>query len=156
MLSLSPAKILVILVIALIVLGPDKLPSMARQAGAVWHDLRKLRGRLESEVRGAFPDLPSTEQVARAVRSPLSYLDGLADKHAASTGAEGSGPGPAPNGSAGAGAGSGATGGGGSPNGNGHAGAGASASSGASDAGAAAGTPGAGVGDLPADDPSMN
>jgi sec-independent protein translocase protein TatB len=83
MLSLSPAKILVVLVVALIVLGPDKLPGMARQAGALWHDLRRLRGRLESEVRGVFPDLPSTQQVAQAVRSPLAYLDDLADRHAA-------------------------------------------------------------------------
>ena len=84
MLSLSPAKLLVVLVIALIVLGPDKLPDLARQAGALWHDLRKLRGRLESEVRGAFPDLPSSHQLTQAVRSPLSLLDDLADKHAAS------------------------------------------------------------------------
>src|SRR3974390_719894 len=88
MLSLSPAKILVILVVALLVLGPDKLPGMARQIGALWHDLRNLRGRLETEVRGAFPDLPSPQQVAQAVRSPLAYLDGLADKHAATLEAE--------------------------------------------------------------------
>jgi len=86
MLSLSPAKLLVILVIALIVLGPDKLPDLARQAGAVWHDLRKLRTRLEGEVRGAFPDLPSPHRLTQAVRSPLSFLDDLADQHAASTG----------------------------------------------------------------------
>jgi len=90
MLSISPAKILVILVVALLVLGPDKLPGVARQIGAAWHDLRKLRTRLETEVRGAFPDLPSPQQVAQAVRSPLSYLDGLADKHAAGL-AEGDG-----------------------------------------------------------------
>ncbi len=86
MLSLSPAKLLVILVVALIVLGPDKLPGLARQAGAAWHDLRAWRSRLESEVRGVFPDLPSAQQVTQAVRSPLSFLDDLADKHAASNG----------------------------------------------------------------------
>ena len=78
MLSLSPAKLLVILVIALIVLGPEKLPQVARQIGAAWHDLRQWRSRIESEVRGAFPDLPPTHEVATIVRSPLAFLDRLA------------------------------------------------------------------------------
>src|ERR1700733_11438305 len=81
MLSLSPAKLLVVLVIALIVLGPEKLPQVARQLGAAWGDLRRFRARLESDVRGAFPALPPTHEVAQAVRSPLAFLDRLADEH---------------------------------------------------------------------------
>jgi sec-independent protein translocase protein TatB len=81
MLTLSPAKILVVLVIALVVLGPEKLPGVARQMGAAWGDLRRFRARLESEVRGVFPDLPPAHEVARAVRSPLTFLDRLADEH---------------------------------------------------------------------------
>lgn len=81
MLSLSPAKLLVILVIALIVLGPEKLPGVARQLGAAWGDVRRWRVRLEEEVRGVFPDLPPPHQVAQAVRSPLAFLDRLADEH---------------------------------------------------------------------------
>jgi sec-independent protein translocase protein TatB len=81
MLSLSPAKLLVILVVALIVLGPDKLPHMARQLGAFWHDIRLWRGRIESEVRDTFPNLPPSHEVARVVRSPLAFLDRLADEH---------------------------------------------------------------------------
>jgi sec-independent protein translocase protein TatB len=81
MLSLSPAKLLVILVVALIVLGPEKLPGLARQMGAVWGELRRLRTRLEQEVRQALPDLPPSHELAQAVRSPLSYLDRLADEH---------------------------------------------------------------------------
>lgn len=91
MLSLSPAKILIILVVALIVLGPEKLPGVARQVGAAWGDLRKWRRRLETDVRGVFPDLPPAHQVAQAVRSPLAFLDRLADEHErASTGGEAS------------------------------------------------------------------
>ncbi len=78
---LSPAKLLVILVVALVVLGPDKLPKVATQIGGLWGDFRRFRERLESDVRGTFPDLPSTEQIAQAVRSPLSFLDTLADTH---------------------------------------------------------------------------
>lgn len=78
---LSPAKLLIILVVALVVLGPDKLPRAAKQIGSFWADLRTFRQRIESEVRGTFPDLPSTDRITQAVRSPLSFLDGLADTH---------------------------------------------------------------------------
>ena len=83
---LSPAKLLVILVVALIVLGPDKLPKMAKQIGSLWGDFRKFRERLESDVRGSFPDLPSTETITQAVRSPLTFLDSLADTHSPENG----------------------------------------------------------------------
>ena len=81
MMSLSPAKLLVILVITLIVLGPEKLPQVARQMGAVWGGLRRWRGWVETEVRSTFPDLPPTHEVVSAVRSPLAFLDKLADAH---------------------------------------------------------------------------
>ena len=76
---LSPAKLLIILVIALVVLGPDKLPRVAKQIGGLWRDFRRFREKLESEVRGNFPDLPSTDTITQVVRSPLSFLDGLAE-----------------------------------------------------------------------------
>lgn len=78
---LSPAKLLVILVVAVVVLGPDKLPKVAKQVGSLWGDFRKFRERLESDVRGSFPDLPSSATISHAVRSPLSFLDNLADSH---------------------------------------------------------------------------
>jgi len=97
MLSLSPAKLLVIVVVALIVLGPEKLPQVARQLGAAWHDLRQWRSRVESEVRGTFPNLPPVHEVAQAVRSPFAFLDRLADEHERTAGqasetADGPGP----------------------------------------------------------------
>ena len=78
---LSPAKLLVVLLVAIMVLGPDKLPKVARQVGSLWGDFRRLRQRLETDVRGNFPDLPSTEKITQAVRSPISFLDSLADSH---------------------------------------------------------------------------
>jgi sec-independent protein translocase protein TatB len=78
---LDPAKLMIILIVALVVLGPDKLPVLAKQMGAAWGEIRRFRERLETEVRGTFPDLPSTHQVAQAVRSPLAFLDQLADAH---------------------------------------------------------------------------
>lgn len=83
---LGPAKLLVILVVALAVLGPDKLPTLAKQVGNLWRDFSRFRQKLESDVRGSFPDLPSTETITHAVRSPLSFLDTLADPLPASDG----------------------------------------------------------------------
>ncbi len=68
--GISPEKILVILFVALIVLGPDKLPDLARKVGKAWGDLRHYRESLESEVRGAFGVAEDTNPFA----SPLSFL----------------------------------------------------------------------------------
>jgi TatA/E family protein of Tat protein translocase len=52
--SFGPAKILIVLMVALIVLGPEKLPQMTRQVGKAWGDFRRFREHLEDEVRGAL------------------------------------------------------------------------------------------------------
>ena len=80
MFLLSPPKLIVVLVVALLVLGPDKLPKVAKQLGTLWSDFRKFRERLESEARVAFPDLPSTDTITQVVRSPLTFLDSLTDR----------------------------------------------------------------------------
>ncbi len=67
--GISPEKLLVVLFIALIVLGPDKLPELARKAGKAWSDLRRYRESLESEVRGAFG-----VSDGNPFASPLSFL----------------------------------------------------------------------------------
>ena len=93
MFLLSPAKILVVLVVAVVVLGPDKLPKVARQLGALWNTFQGFRQRMESEVRDTFPDLPSSDTITQAIRSPLTLLDTLgaqpAGSHAAVDGGSG-------------------------------------------------------------------
>ena len=77
MLNLDPAKLLVIAVVAVILLGPDKLPQVARQVGAAWHAFGEFRHKMESEVRSSIPDLPSSADIARLARSPTALLDHL-------------------------------------------------------------------------------
>ncbi|MBO0715175.1 MAG: twin-arginine translocase TatA/TatE family subunit, partial [Acidimicrobiales bacterium] len=55
--DLNFTKILVVLVVALLVLGPDKLPKAARQAAGFYNDLRRFRESFNEEVREAFGDL---------------------------------------------------------------------------------------------------
>jgi TatA/E family protein of Tat protein translocase len=75
MLDLSPAKLLVIVIVAVILLGPDKLPQVARQVGAAWRKLRDFQQRVDQEVRQNVPDLPSTQEIARFARSPMTVLN---------------------------------------------------------------------------------
>jgi Sec-independent protein translocase protein TatA len=77
----SLTKLLVILAIPVVVLGPDKLPKVAKQTGGLWREFRRLRQKLESEVRSNLHGLRSTDSITQAVRSPLSLLDNLADSY---------------------------------------------------------------------------
>lgn len=79
MLNLDPAKLLVIAVVAVILLGPDRLPQVARQIGGAWRTLNEFRHRMESEVRSSIPDLPSSGEIARLARSPSALLNHLSN-----------------------------------------------------------------------------
>lgn len=80
MLSLSPIKILFIVAVVLLLLGPDKLPEVAHKLGSSWRALKRLQERVETEVREVIPDLPSANDIARMARSPVNILNQLADR----------------------------------------------------------------------------
>jgi sec-independent protein translocase protein TatB len=79
MLNLDPGKLLVIGVVAIILLGPDRLPQVARQIGGAWRTFNEFRHRMESEVRDTMPDLPPTSEIARLARSPSALLNHLSN-----------------------------------------------------------------------------
>ena len=79
MLNLDPGKLLVIGVVAIILLGPDRLPQVARQVGGAWRSFNEFRHRMESEVRDTMPDLPPTSEIARLARSPSALLNHLSN-----------------------------------------------------------------------------
>jgi sec-independent protein translocase protein TatA len=54
--SLGPAEILVVLVIALVVFGPKRLPEVGRQVGGALRELRKVQSTVESELRTVLDD----------------------------------------------------------------------------------------------------
>ncbi|NNN08051.1 MAG: hypothetical protein HKL85_02520 [Acidimicrobiaceae bacterium] len=80
MLSLSPMKIIIIVAVVVMLLGPDKLPEVAHKIGSTWQSLRRFQQRVEDEVRGSLPDLPSTSDLARMARNPVTVLNQLADR----------------------------------------------------------------------------
>src|SRR5580698_3359468 len=99
MLNLDPAKLLIIAVVAVILLGPDKLPQVARQVGGAWRSFNDFRHRMETEVRSSIPDLPSSHEIARLARSPsalLTHLSNMDGQGGAAAGAGEPGVEPAP------------------------------------------------------------
>jgi len=65
--SLGPAEILVILVVALLVFGPNKMPEIARQVGRGVREFRRVQQHLRSELRDVvseFDSPPATPNAA--------------------------------------------------------------------------------------------
>jgi sec-independent protein translocase protein TatA len=54
--SLGPAEILVVLVVALVLFGPKRLPEVSRQVGGALRELRKIQDTVQSEMRSVIDD----------------------------------------------------------------------------------------------------
>ena len=64
MFNLGAPEVLVIAVLALLVLGPQRLPDAARQIGQFMGEIRKLSSGFQKEMKSAFDS--ETEAAARA------------------------------------------------------------------------------------------
>lgn len=82
--SIGAPEILVILVVALLVLGPDRLPEAARQAGRVLSELKRMSSGFQAELRDAMqtpvagPVAPTTAEDAAS--GTAGKADGRADQ----------------------------------------------------------------------------
>ena len=72
MFNIGGGEVLVIALIALIVLGPQRLPNAARQAGKVMGDLRRISSGFQSELRTAFEDHERESASAAPAITPTS------------------------------------------------------------------------------------
>jgi sec-independent protein translocase protein TatB len=72
--NLSGSEVIVILILALVILGPDKLPDAMRRAGRTWAELRKLSSGFQDEVRKGFEE-PTKEvrKTADTVRKAAAF-----------------------------------------------------------------------------------
>ncbi|MDE3101612.1 MAG: twin-arginine translocase TatA/TatE family subunit [Chloroflexota bacterium] len=64
MFGIGTGEILLILVIALIVLGPERMPQVARDLGRIMNDLRRTSEELQSELLNADRQAPSPPPAA--------------------------------------------------------------------------------------------
>ena len=71
---------MVVVTVALVLLGPDKLPEVSRKLGATWRAIKQLQEKVETEVREVIPQLPNSGDISRLVRSPIGLLNHLADR----------------------------------------------------------------------------
>jgi sec-independent protein translocase protein TatB len=101
---LGTGEILVIAIVALLVLGPEKLPKAARQAGEIMRELRKLTSEVKTEVDKAMnqveestrpgpfpqdPDSPNPEEKPRDAQQPQTFPEAEpVPKHPGTTGFE--------------------------------------------------------------------
>jgi sec-independent protein translocase protein TatB len=73
MFNVGGGELLVILLIALMVLGPDRLPGFAKKAGKVMGDIRRVSQGFQTEIREAmdFDDKPSAARPASPITPRL-------------------------------------------------------------------------------------
>jgi len=63
MFNIGPGELVAILVVALIVLGPNRLPDAVRTVGRVVGELRRISGGFQDELRNAFDDSDVIDQL---------------------------------------------------------------------------------------------
>lgn len=64
MFNIGGGELLVIMLIALIVLGPSRLPDAARQVGKTMGDLRRLSQGFQNEMKGALDTVDDPTRVS--------------------------------------------------------------------------------------------
>lgn len=74
MFNLSGSEVLFILVIGLVVLGPEKLPEMLRRAGRLYGELRRMSQGVQAELKSALDE--PTRELRQATDSARSMLTG--------------------------------------------------------------------------------
>lgn len=73
MFSVSPAELVTIAVVALVVFGPQRLPEIARRAGRIIRDVRKAAADFRSAIESEYGE--TLEPLDRARRQLSSGLD---------------------------------------------------------------------------------
>lgn len=72
--SLGPAEILVVLVIALLVFGPNKMPEIAKQVGKGFREFRRVQQHLRSELRDVVAEFDAPASSAAVEQQAVPML----------------------------------------------------------------------------------
>lgn len=68
--SIGAPEILVVLIVGLIVLGPNRLPQAAKQVGKAMAEFRRVSSGVQAEIRDAFTEpVPGTPPIPPAPTS---------------------------------------------------------------------------------------
>lgn len=74
MFNLSGSEVLFILVIGLVILGPEKLPEMLRRVGRLYGELRRMSQGVQADLKSALDE--PTRELRRATESARTLLSG--------------------------------------------------------------------------------
>lgn len=66
------SEIMLIMLIALVVFGPNRLPEIARQIGRAIREVRKVSGQFQEEVRTTF----ALDDLEKTVKGEFPYMRG--------------------------------------------------------------------------------
>ncbi len=83
--SLGPMEILAILVVALIVLGPKRLPEAGRQIGKALTEVRRWSHTMQNEIRDVIESEPSSSATATSATAASAGATSATTAEAAST-----------------------------------------------------------------------
>ena len=79
MFNLSGSEIVIILLLALVVLGPEKLPEAIRRFGRLYGELKRMSSGFQSEFKTAFEEpmreLRETAQLTREAVEKATSVD---------------------------------------------------------------------------------
>jgi Tat protein translocase TatB subunit len=75
MLNVGGPEVVVIALVALVVLGPERLPDAVRQVGRVLGEIKKVTTGFEREMRSALSDLDDDTIEAEARRRGMAVTD---------------------------------------------------------------------------------
>ena len=67
--SLGPAEILVVLVVALLVFGPNKMPEIARQVAKGMREFKRVQQHLKSELRDVVSEFDAPSNATDCCRA---------------------------------------------------------------------------------------
>jgi TatA/E family protein of Tat protein translocase len=70
MFGMSGTELLIVLVVALLLFGPDKLPEMAKMAGKAMREFQKATGDIRSTVETEFNKLAEIEPASKKPGAP--------------------------------------------------------------------------------------
>lgn len=70
--SIHPANLAIVAVVALVVLGPEKLPGTVRTMGRLWADFQRARQGFEQQLRDGFGVAPANSSLSSWKSSVLS------------------------------------------------------------------------------------
>ena len=76
MFNLSGSEIVIILLLALVILGPEKLPDFLRRAGRTYAELKKLGNNFQSEMRSVLDEpMKEMRETADLIQKSAQFED---------------------------------------------------------------------------------